>query len=556
METPRKKLVAGLATGMAAWLGLLAAPAQADTGVKVIFNPAGAISKVATKVDVVLTAPPTKKCKRGDGSDCAWSDLATPGMKQIVVLSAGYTDVTKFWTDFDEVVNQMGGPASGNSWSVLKKNQLMYVGYFTGGGPTKKPTDTGPSTASFGAAVATHPVRGYALTVDQQAVISFVENRLKSSLPHLRPASVAILMDSDQAGVTANAAPPTFLHAGYPSVFYGIAKFTHHDLYDRPGYIVTHELAHATLNFLDEYIEQATKDLNVSQLDAFTGLIQLNGTWSGFVLAIQNLLGVFTIKFSDILANNGSGHLANTRYPALVATSGFPGLEYGTEGGMFFGKGTFRQSGKDIMASGGEFAYDHTPQQKASMESQFGQGAQRPNDHVRTVGPNSWPFNFGQSTQVMWFDGHKNSIAQPTISYKVKVGWNERHWHTCWALFIPYPCYDDVWSEASKTVTPQRRSIDLRLTTVYNLATALQTLLCEMGLDSTLKDAIGGIDVCAQPLATVAANFLPTFVFPLPYEFTEAPTTQWMTTYYWKVQTNNGKYISGYTGWSSFFRSF
>ncbi len=540
--------LATVTVGLAAFLGAGMGQTEARAaGVEVIYSPQ--IAKIATKVDTVITKPPTRKCKNGDESYCSFSSLSDSSKKQILVLSAGYTDINKFWTDFDEMVTQMGGPASGNSWSVQKKQQLRYVGYFTGGGATSTPT------ATFGAAVAPHPVRGFALTTDNKAIISMVESTLKPSIAGLRPVAVFILIDSDQAGVTANAAPITFLKAQYPQVSYGIARGTHYDLYDRPGYIVTHELAHGAMNLLDEYIEATTKDLDVAQLDVFTGLIQLNGTWGGFVLAIQNLLGVFTMKFSDILANNGSGNMTNARYPSLVSTDGFGRLEYNREGGMFFGKGTWREDGPNVMASGGQFAYGHTQSQMRAINSIFGAGAQRPNDHLRTVGPNSWPFNFGSSTKVMWFDGHKNSIAQPTINYKVRVGWYERDWHTCWALFIPYPCYDDIWTVADKTVTPQRRTIDLRLTTVYNLAGALQTLLCEMGLDTTLKEAAGGIDVCAQPLSTIAANFLPTFVFPLPYEWTDAPTTQWMTTYWWRVQTVNGSYTSGRTGWSSFFRS-
>ncbi len=540
--------LAGLTVGVAALIGLSTA-AQAQVKVEVLYN-ASAI-KVAQIAGAVIAKPPTRKCKNGDETTCQFSQLSDSSKKQILVLSAGYTDANKFWTEFDELVEQMGGAASGNSWSVQKKNQLRYIGYHTGGGATSTPT------ATFGAAVAPHPIRGLALTTDNKAIISMVESTLKPSIAGLRPMSVFILIDSDQAGVTANAAPITFLKAQYPQVSYGIARGTSHDLYNRPGYIVTHELAHGALNLLDEYIEDTTKDLDVSQMDAFTGLLQLNGTWGGFILAIQNLLGVYTIKFGDILANNGSGNMTNARFPAFVGTNGVAGLEYAFEGGMFFGKGTWRHVGQNLMASGsnGQFAYEQTPSQMRAINSLFGAGAQRPNDHLRSVGPNSWPFNFGSSTKIMWFDGHKNSLAQPTTNYKIKVGWYEREWKTCWALFIPYPCYDDKWMVAERSASPQRRSIDLRLTTVYNLAGALQTLLCEMGLDTTLKEAAGGLDVCAQPLSTIAANFLPTFVFPLPYEFMEAPTSQWMTTYWWKVQTQNGKYTSGWTGWSSFFRS-
>jgi hypothetical protein len=57
-------------------------------------------------------------------------------------------------------------------------------------------------------------------------------------------------------------------------------------------------------------------------------------------------------------------------------------------------------------------------------------------------------------------------------------------------------------------------------------------------------------------LATLSTSFLPTVDFMTPYQETEVPASQWMTTYYWRFKTDNGSQQSGYTGWSSFFRSF
>ena len=65
----------------------------------------------------------------------------------------------------------------------------------------------------------------------------------------------------------------------------------------------------------------------------------------------------------------------------------------------------------------------------------------------------------------------------------------------------------------------------------------------------------GTIRLCDQNLDTMANNFLPTLNFPMPYQDVSVPASQWFTTYWWRFASWNGAQVSGYTGWSSFYRS-
>jgi len=47
-------------------------------------------------------------------------------------------------------------------------------------------------------------------------------------------------------------------------------------------YVGIHELAHATLNFLDEYIEYGFEDMNIRSLDALTPLALLDDSWEAW----------------------------------------------------------------------------------------------------------------------------------------------------------------------------------------------------------------------------------------------------------------------------------
>jgi hypothetical protein len=501
---------------------------------------------------VIFNPVVTWKCEHWDHSQCNYADYSNPSMKQVVLFSAGFQDSERdtFWQKFDLAINQMVGSGAGNVWTVQKKTQLLFIGYFTGGGAL------GTDTSTFGAKVMVHPIRGYGLTLRQADVYTKVD-AMKSEIPHLNPFTAGVLMNTYQNPVTANASPPSFVAKSF-----GVAKFTLHDV-EASAYVLTHELAHAGLNYVDEYTEQGLQDQNIHSFDVITPLLQLDGTWSGFVNAISNFFGVYSIQFSEILANNGNDNVTTSRYPSTVYTPGYAGDDYEYESGMFFGRGTWHKKGVNLMNDNfvqrgpdDGFQYAHSPAQQRVIDYAFGDHSKiRPNDRLLNAGPsNGWPLSFGSTTHVMLRDADMFHQFQPTQSYTVQVGWYERHWHTCWAAFIPYPCYDSVWTTAQQSFGKTVRSIDLKMSSLYGLASLAQNVMCEIGI-TEINSAGGTFKLCESDLNTITDAFLPTAKFNIPYVDHDVPASQWMTTYFWRFSTNNGAIQSGFTGWSSFFRS-
>jgi hypothetical protein len=501
----------------------------------------------------VYLVPPRWKCKTGTGATCTATHLSNSYYRQIVFMSSGYTDSEgwDFWADFDTFIEKMGN--SGTVWSTTKKDRILYVGYFTGGGALNTPT------AAFGGAVLAHPIRDYALSASNDQVIAKINSIRSSEIPALKPFGVQLILNNFEDNITANAAPPNFLFANSN---YGVAKMNRDDL--KNGYIGAHELGHAALNFLDEYVEQGLENLNIRSFDAATPLVLFNGTWGGFVDAIADLFGVYDYNISEILAGNGNHNITLAKYPSTVHSPISPADVYDHEGGFFFGRGTFHARGNNLMnsnrvmrAGDDGFAYAHsTPQQKL-INTAFGDAAYRANNRLRTAGPkDGWKLALGSSTTVLMYDGDKRNPFHKTQHYVVQVGWWERVWKTCWWTIVPYPCHDDIWKTAQKTVYPAHRSVDLKASSLYGLANLLQATLCGIGVTEIPKPDGTPFQLCVQPLSNVASAFLPTFKFYTPYEKTTVPASQWMTKYWWRFATHNGTTYSGYTGWSEFFRSF
>lgn len=525
----------------------LTAPARAATVQVFSGSLAGTISQYL---------PPPWKCLRGDGVPCTRSMLANRWYKQVLILPAGFTEADRdaFFADFDRTVALISTDTSAaSSWSVQKRTQTLYVGYFFAGGAL------GTSSALFGAKVAPHPIRGFALSLSQAAVYGKVDwIRWYGGLPELSPLGAAVLFNTFQTPITANASPPSLVNRSF-----GVAKYSRQDLNERGAYVPSHELAHAGLNFLDEYVEAGFQDLSIKQIDLATPLVLFDGSWGGFVSAISDLLGVYDYNISDVLAHNGNDNIATSRYPTSVYTPGYWGQDYAYEGGMFFGRGTWHQAGNNLMNSNfvmrawdDGFAFAHSGSQQQVINDAFNGTTSRPNDRLRTAGPkNGWPLAFGSTTTVMLADADKHHQFHPTQSYLVQVGWYERVWRTCWWGPFPYACYDDLWRTAEKQVFSEWRAIDLKLSSAYGLAKLAQKLACAAGVNEVSSGG-GTIRLCDQDLGTMADAFLPTIKFPVPYQSVGVPASQWFTTYWWRFGAYNGTVQSGYTGWSSFYRSF
>jgi hypothetical protein len=497
----------------------------------------------------------TSKCVHFDGRACTSGELANPWYKQVFVSSSGFAEAERsaFWSEFDRIVGFMTN--GGGVWSTQYRDRLLFVGYFVPGGAL------GSETAAYGGKIAQHPIRGFATSLSQQAVYDKIAAIAAHEIVGLRPFAAGVLFNSYDRPVTANAAPPSFVQRSF-----GVCKFTRGDLDDRGSYITTHEMAHAGLNLLDEYVESGFENLNIRQLDAFTPLALFDWTWGGFINAISDLLDVYDYNISEILAANGNDNIALSAWPATVATPGWGTEHYAYEHGMFFGRGTFHMPGKNLMngnslsrGSDDGFANAHSPSQQRVINQAFAGGNGRPNDRLRNAGPkDGWKAEFGDETHVMLYDGDKNHHFQPTRSYTVQVGWYDRDWHTCWgAGFVPYPCYDDVWKTAQKVVTPTKRAVNLQVSSLYGLANLAQSAVCAVGIDELPKNDGSGTSfrLCDQDLSTVTTNFLPTVSFTTPYQDVVVPASQWLTTYWWRFSTNNGTVQSGWTGWSSFYRS-
>ncbi|MBI2569666.1 MAG: hypothetical protein HYV63_21890 [Candidatus Schekmanbacteria bacterium] len=493
-------------------------------------------------------------CVKGSGAACTSAELAdAQTYRQLLVLPTGFT-TAEYWTfrsEFTRMVEGMSGVSS-ELYSAHYKDKILYVGHWVAGG------DLGAADAAFGGKVFSHPIRGQALTLRQDDVITAVSNFRANVLSTSNPFGVIVLFDSLADGVTANAAPPSFLGKSY-----GIAKCNRDDL--NGTYVAAHELAHASLNFLDEYVEAGFDEMSISTLDYLTPLAVLDGSWGGWVDAIADIFGVYDINVSEILAHNGNDNMATSRYPSTVSTSGYSANPYEYEGGMFFGRGTWHDRGNNIMnsnrvkrAADDGFAYDHSSSQDQVVVQVFEHPWQagRPNDRLRNAGPVSdWWGEFGSSTRVMMFDADKNHHFHPTLSYVVQVGWYDRQWKTCWQWdVIPYPCYDDVWTTVQKTVYPQKRTLDLKTSSLYGLAGTVQDVLCFLGVEEVSTGG-GTFNLCQLTVDEMSDAFLPTFTWPVPYQEASVPATQWLTSYWWRFKTTNGTATSGYTSWSRFYRS-
>lgn len=531
------------AAALCAALAVLPAPAHAGT-----------VALRGGLTTHVVSFATTWKCTRGDGTACGRKDLGNSYYRQILILSSGFASSERdaFFTDFDKTVSLVGGPSAGNAWTVERRARLLYVGVFVSGG------GLGTSTAAFGGLVARHPIRGFALSLSQGAVYAKVDAIRAELLPELNPLATAVLFNTFQTPVTANAAPPSLVNKPF-----GVAKYTRQDLVERGAYVPSHELAHAGLNFLDEYVESGFENLSIKQLDLATPLALFDGSWGGFLAALGDLTTVYDYNISEILSNNGNDNMSTSAWPSTVATPGVAGQSYAYEGGMFFGRGTYHQAGNNLMngnhvmrAWDDGFGFAHSPSQEQVISDVFDGAAGRPNDRLRNAGPkNGWPLTFGSTTHVMLFDGDKNHHFHPTEAYLVQVGWWERNWKTCWAGPFPYPCYTDTWRVAEKWVWPEWRAVQLKMSSLYGLAKLAQQVVCGAGVNE-IPNGSGSIRLCDQNLDTMANNFLPTLSFPVPYQDTTVPASQWFTTYWWRFGTWNGQKGSGLTGWSSFYRSF
>lgn len=496
---------------------------------------------------------PQMWCFKGDGSNCMPEDLRNKTLSQVLIFPTGYqkTEQIKFYDDFAKVISFMSN-TDGSIYASVYKSKMIYIGFWMPGDAL------GGYGANFAAKIGKHPVRGNAVQLNSNDVYSTIGVLRSRYYKNLRPWAVAVLLNTEQKNVTANATLANF--AGRQ---YGVGRIPRTSL-DKP-YTATHEIAHAGLNFLDEYVEEGMENMSLKLVDYATPLAMLDDTWGSWKAAIEDLLDLYDYNISEILAANGNDNIDTTKYPSRVKTQGYSPDVYPYESGFFFGRGAFHDRGKNLMntnrvvrADDDGFAYAHSPSQKRVIKHAIDRTvtASRPNDRIRAAGPkNDWTQWCGSKTKLLMFDADKNNRLQPTQYYTVQVGWYERNWKTCFAGgFFPYACYDSVWTTFEKNVYPDTRSFNLANTKIYKAAGVLQEMFCSIGVGEL--SGFSGPSFCSMSVDQMAEAYLPTLSFPVPYQEVEVPASQWMTDYFWRFSSTNSRYTTGFTAWSKFTRKF
>jgi hypothetical protein len=468
-----------------------------------------------------VSSPAIWRCQWWDGRSCTSSDLSDPRLRHIVILSSGYPDgfEERFWSDFRMMIDRMSSDQAGNAWSVQKRDRILYIGAYTGGGPL------GSETATFGSHIIEDPLGLPTLAARDDEVFRFVEDA-QMQMPWLRPLGAAVLcLFAGQ--VAPNSAPPSFVNKSF-----GVAKMSSRDNL-ASGYIATHEMAHAALNFLDEYVEAGFENININQLEILAPRLVFG--WS------QLPPDVYDYRMSEILAGNGPENLAVRHDVTTVRTPGVAPQRYEYEGGLFFGRGTFHDTGSNLMNSDyvqrgprDGFAYAHSRSQQQVIDAAFGESAYRANDRLRNAGPRDGWDQAGANVDLLLYDADKNNSFHRTRQYQVEVAWWEHTWRT------------EIY-----TVPAQLRVADLPFRGDVPEEELLRLVACRAGMTDP-TDQLNGFEVCDRQNSA----FLPTFTFYTPYERTTVPASQQFTRYWWHFRTYNGVQYSGWTGWSSFYRSF
>ena len=106
------------------------------------------------------------------------------------------------------------------------------------------------------------------------------------------------------------------------------------------------------------------------------------------------------------------------------------------------------------------------------------------------------------------------------------------------------------WKILDKTSPAKRRGSSLSWRD-FPEEEILRLVACRAGMTDP-SDQLNGFEACDRRNSA----FLPTFTFYTPYERTTVPASQQFTRYWWRFRTYNGVQYSGWTGWSSFYRSF
>jgi hypothetical protein len=487
------------------------------------------------------------------------NDLRSSGsMRHVLVVPTGYTadDYQKFIDGFNKMVSDMGNLPE-QVFTSKYRDRIVYIAHWLPGGTI----DSGD--ANFSPTLYEHPVRGgRGISMNNRELIEAVDNFKAEHLSTSDPIGVMVVFNIDDDDVTANAVCPTFL--GKP---YGIARITHEDIIDDFGfatltwghYVPMHELGHGAINWLDEYIEDMLDGWDINTTDPLTGLLLPDGTWQGWNDAWETAISNYTIRTSEVLADNGSDNISLRRTTSRVDSPDFDALVYESSGGMFFPIGTRHDEGNNVMndsllpdgetpkADGNRFAWDHSPQQDRLLDFVFGvtSEAPRPNDRIRCAGPmHNWLPQWGDQVRLLIFDADKNHRWHKTTKYEVEIGWWEWDWGRG----------DWAWRTMTRNVTPSARDVDLSQAIAGDGLGVLRDVLVANGVSDIPTGENASFNLAALSVEELVTTSLPAVKWPTPYQDVRVTLPIPAYQYYWRFRTYNGHHWSGFTGWSGFFK--
>ena len=278
-------------------------------------SPAAAVDADRRRAAADLVLPPTWKCVHADGSACTAAELTNPWYKQVFLTSAGFAEAERddFWSRVR--------PHRRHDDRRRRGQRLERAEEAIGcsSSATSSPGGAlGAPDAAFGAQSRAPDSRLRHVAVAGGGLRQDRADRAGERCRGLQPFTAGVLFNTFQTPVTANAAPPSFVQKAF-----GVAKFTRADLNERGSYITTHELAHAGLNYLDEYVESGFEELNIRSIDVLTPLALFDWTWGGFVNAISDLARRLRLQHQrDPRRQRQRQHRAR-RWPTTVSTPGW-----------------------------------------------------------------------------------------------------------------------------------------------------------------------------------------------------------------------------------------
>lgn len=485
------------------------------------------------------------RCYDSGGSiDCRES-MSAAGRPVIWVLSTGYSGLeqAQFELDVERVSNSFfrsqswaGARYASYNSRADRNSSLIFRSHFTPGGAL------GSATSKFSSSIVRHPFRQtqWNMAMDHAQVVEEVLRFRKQNGELSHPVATVVLFNDDRGeldGVGANAALPSTI-----SQSFGIAKFTRGALRaPNPNYVVVHEIAHALLDFADEYIESTLAGVSIQSIDKITFLTQ------GFGGAIRVLFGIHQLRLSEIIAGNSFDNVDVTEYPSRVGENS-DHLHYSAQGGMFFGRGTYHFPEANLMSSrsdvshGDSELFQHSRPQDQNISDFFHETTELPrvNDRIRIAGPYPWFGSLaGRGTELVVYDGDKNHRFHPTQQYRVQVSFRSRR--------------KGEWVTIERDYNPSDSFIRVDQTGLMKLARVAQDVACFFTQN---KLNVAGQRLCSMNLNQVVGSFLPSLDFRVPYQRFRVELPEWFTYYYIRVATVSRGGVSSFTGWHRIHRSF